>query len=169
MAYCRTLRQIIRERGSQSLVYLDESGFEARSYRPYGWARKGKPVYGERSGNARPRTSLIVAQCGNQLLAPVLFQGATNAAWFNYWLKHCLFPQLPANATLIMDNATFHKTAPTPTLIERSPYHLLYLPKYSPDLNRIEHVFANLKQRRQHAPQGTSLDELVKTYENYLV
>ena len=40
--------------------------------------------YGERSGNARPRTSLIVAQCGNQLWAPVLFQGATNAIWFNY-------------------------------------------------------------------------------------
>ena len=61
MAYCRTLRQVIRERGAQSLVYLDESGFEAQSYRPYGWARKGRQVYGERSGNARPRTSLIVA------------------------------------------------------------------------------------------------------------
>jgi putative transposase len=169
MAYYRTLRQIIRERGAQSLVYLDESGFEASTYRPYGWARTGKQVYGQRSGNARPRTSLIVAQCGNQLLAPVLFQGATNAAWFNHWLKHCLSPQLPANATLIMDNATFHKTAPTRTIIAQSPYHLLYLPKYSPDLNRIEHVLANLKQRRQHAPQGTSLDELVKTYENYLV
>jgi putative transposase len=137
------------------------------TYRPYGWARKGKQVYGQRSGNARPRTSLIVAQCGNQLLAPVLFQGATNAAWFNHGLKHCLSPQLPANATLIMDNATFHKTAPTRTIIEQSPYHLLYLPKYSPDLNRVEHVFANLKQRRQYAPPGTSLDELVRTYENY--
>ena len=45
----------------------------------------------------------------------------------------------------------------------------LYLPKYSPDRNPVEHVFANLKQRRQHAPQGTTLDELVRTYENYLV
>ena len=98
-----------------------------------------------------------------------MFQGATNAAWFNYWLKHCLFPQLPANATLIMDNATFHKTAQTPTIIEHSPYHLLYLPKYSPDLNPVEHVFAHLKQRRQYAPPGTALDELVRTYENYLV
>jgi len=169
MAYFRRLRQIIRERGAHSLVYLDESGFEARTYRPYGWARKGQQVYGERSGNARPRTSLIAAQCGHTLLAPVLFKGATNAAWFNHWLKHCLFPQLPANATLIMDNATFHKTAPTRKIIEQSPYHLLYLPKYSPDLNPIEHVFANLKKRRQHAPQGTSLDELVRTYENYLV
>jgi len=80
MAYCRMLRQVIRERGAQSLVYLDESGFEASTYRPYGWAPKGKPVYGERSGNTRPRTSLIVAQCGNQLLAPVLFKGATKRA-----------------------------------------------------------------------------------------
>ena len=100
---------------------------------------------------------------------PVLFKGATNAVWFNHWLKHCLFPELPANATLIMDNATFHKSVQTCTIIEQSPYHRLFLPRYSPDLNRIERLFANLKKRRQLAPQGTSLDELTKTYENYLV
>ena len=102
-------------------------------------------------------------------MAPALFKGATNAVWFNHWLQHCLFPELPSHATLIMDNATFHKTPQSHTIIEQSPYHLLYLPKYSPDLNPIERVFANLKKRRQYAPQGTALDELVKTYENYLV
>jgi transposase len=169
IAYLRTLRRIVRERGAGNLVYLDESGFEARTHRPCGWARKGQKVYGERSGNARPRTSLIAAQCGKKLLAPVLFKGATNAAWFNHWLKHCLFPELPENATLIMDNAAFHKTPQTRKIMEQSPFHLLYLPKYSPDFNPIENVFAILKKRRQNATPGTTLDELIKTYENYLV
>jgi transposase len=163
------LRQIILERGGHSIVYLDESGFEARTHRPYAWSRKGEKVYGERSGNARPRTSLIAAQCGKKLLAPVLFKGATNAQWFNHWLKHHLFAELPDGATLIMDNAAFHKTPQTRKIIEQSPFHLLYLPKYSPDFNPIENVFAILKKRRQHAPSGTTLDELVRTYENYLV
>jgi isftu1 transposase len=114
-------------------------------------ARKGKQVYGERSGNAWPRTSLIAAQCGNRLLAPVLFKGATNSVCFNHWLKHCLFPELPAHATFIMDNATFHKTPQTRIIIGQSPYQLLHLPNYSPDLKPIERVFANLKKRRQHA------------------
>jgi hypothetical protein len=37
------------------------------------------------------------------------------------------------------------------------------------DLNPVECVFANLKKRRQHTPLQTSLDELLRTYENYLV
>ena len=44
-----------------------------------------------------------------------------------------------------------------------------YLPKYSPDFNPIEKVFAVIKKRRQYAEHNTSLDHLVKTYENYLV
>jgi putative transposase len=163
------MRQIIHERGSSSIIYLDESGFEASTYRAYGWAYKGKKVYGERSGNTRPRTSLIAAKQGNKLLAPVLFQGSTNAKWFNEWLEHHLCKELSPGSTIIMDNAAFHKTKETKEIIERHQHHLLYLPKYSPDFNPIEKVFAVIKKRRQYAEPNTSLDYLVKTYENYLV
>jgi transposase len=169
MAYLRLLRQVVRERGAGSLVYLDESGFTASAHRTHGWGRIGTKVYGERSGNARPRTSLIAAKHGSKLLAPILFDGATNAEWFNHWLTEHLFKELPKNATLILDNAAFHTTSQTKEIIEASPFHMLYLPPYSPDFNPIEKVFANLKKRRQYAPKETSLDHLVNTYENYLV
>ncbi|WP_320157106.1 transposase [Wolbachia endosymbiont (group B) of Camptogramma bilineatum] len=39
--------------------------------------------------------------------------------------------------TIVMDNATFHKTTKTKSLIESFGCHLLYLPTYSPDLNPI--------------------------------
>lgn len=67
-----------------------------------------------------------------------------------------------------MDNAAFHKTAETTKLFETSPFYLLYLPPYSPDLNPIEKDFANLKKNRQFVPQGSSLDQLVKEYGSFL-
>ena len=167
IAYLRTLRQVVSEHGAGSLVYIDESGFTVSSHRTHGWGKKGTKVYGNRSGNARPRTSLIAAKHGKKLLAPVLFQGSTNAQWFNRWLAEHLFKELPKNATLILDNAAFHKTQETRKIIEASPFRIIYLPPYSPDFNPIEKVFATLKKRRQFAPQGTSLDYLVKTYECY--
>jgi transposase len=168
MVYLRALRKIVQERGSQSLVYVDESGFAAHSHRVHGWGKKGQKVYGSASGNARPRTSLIAAQQGRKLLAPVLFEGSTNAEWFNQWLTQHLFQNLPQNATVILDNAAFHKTSETRRIMEDSPFQLLYLPPYSPDLNPIEKAFATLKKRRQFAPLDTPLDHLVKTFDSYL-
>ncbi|WP_409365639.1 transposase [Fluoribacter gormanii] len=37
-----------------------------------------------------------------------------------------------------MDNATFHKSETTKTLIHNAQCSLLFLPPYSPDLNPIE-------------------------------
>ncbi|MBV9085273.1 MAG: hypothetical protein JOZ62_21560 [Acidobacteriaceae bacterium] len=37
----------------------------------------------------------------------------------------------------------------------------------SPDLNRIEADFANLKKRRQYAPAGTPLPDIIKSYGIY--
>lgn len=169
MVYLRTLRDIIRSKGVDSLVYIDESGFESGSYRRSGWSKIGCRVYGDRSGNTRPRTSLIAGKSGKKLLAPFLFDGATDASWFNQWLEHHLFKELSPGDTIILDNAAFHKTAKTKEIIEQSPFNLLFLPPYSPDFNPIEQTFATLKKRRQFAPAETTLDHLVKTYEYYLV
>ena len=48
-----------------------------------------------------------------------------------------------------MDNATWHKTSHTLELIHMTGAKLLYLPLYSPDLNPVEHDFANIKKRWQ--------------------
>ena len=49
-------------------MYIDESGFAPTTERDYGWAPKGQKVYGMRSGNRRPRTSLIAARIGRNFL-----------------------------------------------------------------------------------------------------
>lgn len=44
-----------------------------------------------------------------------------------------------------MDNASFHKSNKVNELIEKCGARILFLPKYSPDLNPIEHFWYPLK------------------------
>jgi transposase len=120
------------------------------------------------SGNKRPRTSLIAAKRGRKLIAPVLFNGCTDADWFNQWLKEYLFPARTQPSIIILDNAAFHKTELTLQLVANSPHVLLFQPPYSPDFNPIEQDFATLKKRRQFAPSGTPIDTVLNKYVSYL-
>lgn len=48
-----------------------------------------------------------------------------------------------------MDNAVFHKNQNMQTMIENAGHTLQYLPPYSPDLNPIEHKWAQAKAFRK--------------------
>lgn len=61
-----------------------------------------------------------------------------------------MIPELQPGQVVIMDNATFHKGGRIQELIESAGCRLLYLPPYSPDLNRIEKCWAWLKSRIRH-------------------
>ena len=49
-------------------------------------------------------------------------------------------------------------------LVEAGGHQLLFLPKYSPYLNDIEHEFSALKRARMYSPINTSLDEVIRNY-----
>ena len=144
-------------------AYIDESGFAPTAERTHGYAAKGEKVYGLRSGNRRPRTSLIAAKVGNRLIAPFLFEGTCNTAVFNSWLEKELCPNLGKDSVVVMDNATFHKSQATRDLISKTGAILLFLPPYSPDLNPSEQSFAHIKRYRQNHPEN-SLSEAVNMY-----
>lgn len=159
---------MVSERGGASLVYCDETGFDRHTYRPYAYARRGEKIYGERSGNRRPRTGLILARQNGKLLAPMLFSGTANAELVNAWMKQELIPRLRPHSTIILDNAAFHKKADLEAIAKPHGHHILFLPPYSPDFNPIEKTFANIKKYRQNAPQDASIDAIIKSYGNYL-
>jgi transposase len=73
------------------------------------------------------------------------FTGGCDTEVFNKWLEERLLPELPHNTTIVLDNATFHKSPKTQDLVTRFACHLLYLPTYSPDLNPIEHCWHTIK------------------------
>jgi transposase len=143
-------------------VYLDETGFDLTACRTHGRAPRGMRVYGQRSGNRRPRTSLIGALVKGKLTVPMLFSGTTNTALFNQWLEEALLPAIGKDMILIMDNAIFHKSQRTRELIRKAGCSLLFLPPYSPELNPIEQTWANLKRMRRNNPHH-SIDEIIET------
>lgn len=127
---------------------MDESGFEAHTYRPYAYAKRGIKVHSKVTGNKRKgRTNLIMAQRGKEWLAPLTFTGSCHHVFVTTWFKECLIPQLRPNSLVIIDNAPFHNKADIRAILEEHGHTLLPLPTYSPDFNPIEQTFANLKRK----------------------
>ena len=111
-----------------TLVYLDESGVDEALHRPYARAPRGTKVLGDVAGTNAQRINLIAALHESWLLAPMCFEGYCDTLVFNAWLEHVLVPALRPGQTVLMDNASFHKSTTTKTLIESKGCTLKYLP-----------------------------------------
>lgn len=65
---------------------------------------------------------------------------------------------------VIVDNATFHHGGRIASLIEAAGCQIVYLPPYSPDLNRIEKCWAWLKSRvRKLLLKSDNLRDAIET------
>lgn len=107
----------------------------------------------EKIGNRakRKRFSFIGAlnPTNKRLFAPFYSENYTNTEVFLTWIEQVLIPELTPEMIVVMDNASFHKSTKIRVLIESTGASLLYLPKYSPDLNPIEKCWRPLKIRIQ--------------------
>jgi putative transposase len=99
-----------------------------------------------------------------EFIAPMIFTGSLDAAEFEDWLSMYLIPSLTMVSVLIMDNAPIHRKTRIRELVEAAGHQVLFLPKYSPDLNDIEHDFGTIKKARMYAKFGTSIDEVIRDY-----
>lgn len=113
--------------------------------RTHGYAPKGNRCYGVRDWHARGRTNVIGALLGAALITTCLFDTMINADIFYSWVVEDLLPKLPERSIVVMDNASFHKRADILEAITNKGHTLEFLPPYSPDLNPIEHKWAQIK------------------------
>ena len=74
---------------------------------------------------------------------------------FRTYVAKLLVPTLCPGDIVIMDNLGSHKGKAVRRLIRSAGAKLLFLPKYSPDLNPIEQVFAKLKHLLRKAAART--------------
>jgi transposase len=119
-------------------------------------------------GRRGKRISILGALLDKKFLAPFIFEGGCNKDIFNAWLEHVLLPTIPSGTTIVMDNASFHKSAKTRELIEQANCRLLFLPTYSPDFNPIENWWHKIKSILRPLVQ-VSPDQLVPLVEQCLL
>ena len=77
--------------------------------------------------------------------APGLFDGPINGERFHAYVEQVLMPTLKPGDVVILDNLGSHKGKAVRKAIRDVGGRLVFLPKYSPDLNPIEQVFAKFK------------------------
>ena len=133
---------------SKELVYyIDECGIDTFVFREYAYAPRGKKVIGKISGKKYKRTNIVAAKCDDSIVAPLLYDGTTDSVLFEYWFEHMLLKSVPKGSWLILDNAAFHRKQKLRELAAATECNVLFLPPYSPDLNKIENYWFWLKQR----------------------
>lgn len=147
------------------IIYVDESGFAQSMPRPYGYAARGQRCTGSHDWHARGRLNVIGAILAFTLITATLFEGHINTDSFYAWLTQDLLPKVPPGSVIVMDNASFHKRSDIARAIQQAGCTLEYLPPYSPDLNPIEHKWAQAKAlRRQYR---CDVHTLFKKHLNY--
>lgn len=147
------------------IVYVDESGFADDMPRLHGYATKGVRCFGVRNWHARGRLNAIGAIVNTEFVTLSLFDSTIDSDTFYAWIVQDLLPKLPKGAVIVMDNARFHKRQDILERVDQAQMCVEFLPTYSPDLNPIEHKWAQAKAWRRKYRCTT--EHLFQKYFNY--
>jgi len=100
--------------------------------------------------------TFLAALRRDRIDAPWFIDGPIDGESFRIYVEKVLVPTLKPGDIVIMDNLGSHKGKAVRQLIRAAGAKLFFLPKYSPDLNPIEQVFAKLKHLLRKLPPEPS-------------
>jgi putative transposase len=125
----------------------------------YSWAPRGRRLIAK-VPHGWTTATFLAALRNDRIGAPCLFDGPINGERFLAHVEQFLVPTLKPGDIVVLDNLGSHKGKTVRRAIRAAGARLLFLPKYSPDLNPIEQVFAKLKHLLRKAAART-LDAVV--------
>jgi len=99
--------------------------------------------------------TFLAALRRDRVEAPWLLDGPINGERFQIYVEKVLVPILAPGDIVIMDNLGSHKAKTVRQTIRNAGARLVFLPKYSPDLNPIEQLFAKIKHHLRQAEART--------------
>jgi transposase len=137
------------------LVFIDETCTNTAMVRLRGRAPRGERLVDYAPQGHWKTITFVGGLRRRGMTAPFVIEGAMNGPIFLAYVQQCLVPTLKRGEIVLMDNLPVHKVAGVAEAIERAGATLIYLPKYSPDLNPIELAFSKLKAHLRKAAEHT--------------
>ena len=139
----------------ERLVFIDETWTKTNMAPLRGWAPLGMRLKAKVPHDHWNTTTFLAALRHDRIDAPWLLEGPIDGESFQIYVEKVLVPTLRLGDIVIMDNLGSHKGKAIRRLIRSAGAKLIFLPKYSPDLNPIEQVFAKLKHLLRKAAART--------------
>ncbi|WP_368667544.1 IS630 family transposase [Synechocystis sp. LEGE 06083] len=148
----------IKKYAPERMIYIDQSGRDNTLDYPYGYCPKSERFKATKLGHRTERVSVISGWWNGMTIAPMIFEGYCNTKVVCAWIENMLVPELIPGQIIIMDNASFHPKKIIKELLTKAGCEVIFLPPYSPDLNKIEKFWARLKNYvSQLMTEGQSL------------
>ncbi|HWX28069.1 MAG TPA: IS630 family transposase, partial [Steroidobacteraceae bacterium] len=139
----------------ERLVFIDETWTRTDMAPLRGWAPRGHRLAAKVPHGRWKTMTFLAALRHDRIDAPWFVKGPIDGESFRLYVEKVLLPTLRPGDIVIMDNLGSHKGKAVRQLIRSADAKLFFLPKYSPDLNPIEQVFAKLKHLLRKAAART--------------
>ena len=127
------------------LVFIDETWTKTNMAPLRGWAPRGERLNAKVPHRRWKTMTFLAALRQDRIEAPWLIDGPINGERFRLYVEKILLPTLHPDDIVIIDNLGSHRGKAIRRIIRSVDAKLFFLPKYSPDLNPIEQLFAKLK------------------------
>lgn len=143
------------------VVFIDETSVKTNMTPLRGRSLRGDRLLADAPfGKWNTQTFIAGLRC-HELIAPWVIEGAINGEAFDTYVTTQLAPQLKPGDVVVWDNLNVHKSPRAARAIRERGAWVLFLPRYSPDLNPIEKAFSKLKTLLRKAKART-YDDLWK-------
>ena len=139
----------------ERLVFIDETWTKTNMATLRGWAPCATRLTAKVPHGHWKTTTFLAALRYDRIEAPWVLDGPIDGESFAIYVEKVLLPTLQPGDIVIMDNLGSHKGKAVRAFIRSRGAKLFFLPKYSPDLNPIEQVFAKLKHLLRKAAART--------------
>lgn len=149
------------------LVFIDETWTKTNMTPLRGWSQRGERLQTAVPYGHWQTQTFIAALRHDRVEAPWVLDGPINGARFLAYVEAELVPTLKPGDIVVMDNLGSHKGKAVRQAIREVGAKLLFLPKYSPDLNPIEEFFSKIKHGLRDA-KARSLGEIVTALNHIL-
>ena len=137
-------------------MFIDETWAKDNMTRLYGRCPSGQRLIDKIPLARWQTTTFLAALRHHEMTAPMVLEGPIDGTWFLAYVEQVLCPTLKAGDIVVLDNLGSHRSDKIRQAIEAAGASLLYLPKYSPDLNPIENAFAKLKAGLRRAAERST-------------